>query len=331
MTCIDYHSLYKEDLPHLRFWTKQIIKFARSHENVSVFSMPYMGVSRVINYTAYLLKKEVDLNVIYLTHIGNPISLISDKLSADKFNLLIEPSYCKLSVEDQREIESLIMRNSHLLNIIVGGQASLISNIEENKYFNTKFLENIVILRPLDYDLTISLINSRMTLDKIEVPSSLLETIYELGGGHGGLTKQIVLFFNKYKSLEISKLLLDPTIKIMCNAILSETKCYTDKVKADLGLFKAEGKYFAELLNVYKSELQEKRSSLTVKQAKLLSYLKSRMGETVSREEIEEMLFNENDYSMWGVYKFISRFREAISAEYDLINVYNQGYILKEN
>lgn len=47
-------------------------------------------------------------------------------------------------------------------------------------------------------------------------------------------------------------------------------------------------------------------------------------------DTIENIFSNSENFSIWGIYKSISRFKKSIEGKYILQNVKGKGYILKE-
>jgi DNA-binding response OmpR family regulator len=96
------------------------------------------------------------------------------------------------------------------------------------------------------------------------------------------------------------------------------------------GLTNQKGEFMSKLISNYWDSNQENIiTNLSDKQKELFELFIKNEEQIVQKSEIEDIISSSKNYSLWGFYKYLSRFREEIKPDYELLNVYGKGYYIR--
>jgi hypothetical protein len=170
-----------------------------------------------------------------------------------------------------------------------------------------------------------------------EVEKAFYEEIYRLSGGMPILVRHICRGLAedhlKIKNVELFK--KDPSVLFQLNYITRLLIRLTRDQLLDLGLVDDKGKIRSSLLrdhfHNYQVELASRlHPNLSFREAKVFSYFYENEGRVITIDKIADLMeMSDLDYSLWAVYKLISRIKRKIKNNFEIINIKSQGYILR--
>lgn len=109
---------------------------------------------------------------------------------------------------------------------------------------------------------------------------------------------------------------------------------YPKVTVSKLGILDENGEIRSELLKQYFRDYKEKYieqsyPNLSELEIKLLTYLYASEGNVVSKDQLGDlMLLGNHNYSLWAIYKQISRLKPKISDRFVIENIKGKGYML---
>lgn len=171
-----------------------------------------------------------------------------------------------------------------------------------------------------------------------KVQRKLYPEIYSLSGGIPRLIKHICKLISeeKIKVDNLDKFEEDPAILFQLNYLVNLLVSVESKYLFRLGLTDENGKVKSALLERY---LKKYRSllvtkffpRLTILESKVVSYLYENEGEILTLDKISELLkMTDDNYSLWAIYKVISRIKPKIKSNFKITNLKGRGYILEK-
>jgi hypothetical protein len=325
-----YKEIYKKDIKHWDYWLRNLIPYVEKEESLCISAIPKLGVARTLDYYAYKLDKTKNVNLIYSYNVLDLAEDLIKNIDKSSNNIFIIQKYPKRSLEFKRKYTSYVQTNKRHLISIISVDPNILGNSQDLIFNSPELVRNHIILKPLNYEMTRSLIHSREELDDFQMPNSIYKEIYELSGGHGGLLKYIIKYYLTNNDLNLAELRDHPPIKVICEEILSVFEDTKQDFKYKYGLVDDQGEFRSKILrNLVNNPIKGIKTNLNEKQKELLELFLSEEGKLIKKEKIEEVVSSAENYSLWGFYKYMSRFRELISHQFELINVYGKGYYVK--
>ena len=97
-----------------------------------------------------------------------------------------------------------------------------------------------------------------------------------------------------------------------------------------------KGKIKSKLLKDYFKNYQNEVvsqifSNLTKQEQKLLTFLLENKDQVVSIDKIADLIqMSEDDFSLWAIYKLISRLKLKVKTNFNIKNLKGQGYMLQQ-
>lgn len=325
-----YTDLYKTGIKHLDSDLMDIVEHLNSGESVCLCS-PNMGDSRLIDYLAYYLESRTDYHFVYDSNGQLTTRDIESYLNSSKNDrkLILIPHYEWKGKKFHEYFKMRVSYKQELLTVI-GMEYDFLKS--PDKYFDSgRPMSYVKLRKPLNFKLSQSVIESRRYLDRWVVPVGFERKIFELSGGIIGLIKHICGYIEKFEQIDMDELICyPPVVRVLAN--LKTAFDILDEIHLQqLGYIHKDGKVRGELLSRYlRSGSRLNNFGLSSTLEKLLELFLDRKDQLVTLEEVDQYLNFENDFSLWGTYKLISRLRSAIKDKYELQNIKGKGYILKD-
>ncbi len=326
-----YTELYARGIKHLDDDLYDIIEALESGESICLCS-PNMGDTRLIDYLHFHLSLKSKYRILYDRAGDLTIDAFRSEVQTypdDRLVVLI-PHFPRRSREFIDYFDQVMSLKDSSLQSIIAMEYDFLKSPE--RYFKSgRAISYVKIRKPLSFELTQSVIDSRRTLNNWVIPIKYDKEIHRLSGGIVGLIKHICGYTDKFGEPDISDMLRYPSIvRILVDMKLAfETldKFYLKKLGYVLDNDEINGALLERYLQTgSKPESYDLPPTLDV----VFSLLKESIGEIVTIDEIHDRVNERGEFSLWAIYKMISRLRKEISDDYEIQNVKGEGYLLKE-
>jgi len=244
-------------------------------------------------------------------------------------------------IEKKRETLEILnrLRQPHPENLIYLVITDHTGVTQPEKYMakTNIFFPDRFYISPFNLNQTTLMISITAKFFAWEIDERLYQKLYKLSGGIPRLIKHI------YKEIIENKTKIDSLDKFLKNAaILFQLRYLTellvtldnDHLKT-LGLINKENKIKSQLLgyyfNSYQSEMVAQLfPNLSFLEAKVFSYLYENKGEIVSIDKIGDLVeMSGSDFSLWAIYKLISRLKPKVKKYFNIGNIKGRGYVLQ--
>lgn len=341
----------------------KVISELEKGESVCIYGMPGVGRRYFTKQLEILLNEKKNLNkILYFEPAcfeNDPIKLIKDQLS-----VLVEPNK-KSFLENLKEYTK-----NHKIIIIVGylervnNKRKFINFLVDIRLLHQT---NIAVLTTCDYSIISSpdefLFRSEHIADSFyrlelfdlrgtkrilvllndvygwKVNLNLSGQIYRLSGGNASLIKYIakaVDFFGEKIVYDFDQLTTYPPIKIRLEEFQQILLRQPMDVLLQMGLILDSGKPFSLLISKYFDNFKIEQldtiyPGLTNLEKKILSFFIINKNKIINKDRIASwMKMSVDDYSLWAIYKTISRLKIKIKGNFTIFTVNGKGYILKD-
>ncbi len=290
-----------------------------------------MGDRRFVDYLNFVLTQSNSFDISYdakNSYTREQLREFQNKVTS-KPKVLLLPWFWRM---DRSVIKAYteIMRDKRntFVSVIILEPAFL--DQPEDMFPDTNLPFEVLLTRkPLNRPETEQLLDTRCALASATITKNQRDRIFLLARGHIGLTKRLFNLTLQGATLTKDYMLRDPAVKTdLLNLELQCRTLSTDCCKT-LGLLREDSSCAIPLLKSFIDSLStDFVADLTPLQQKLLALFEQKSGRIVSKEEVYRIMSTEGTYSLWAVYKTISRFATAISQKYRIRNVSGKGYIL---
>ncbi|MCA9381778.1 helix-turn-helix domain-containing protein [Candidatus Dojkabacteria bacterium] len=235
------------------------------------------------------------------------------------------------------ELNSLLLDKDFKLPVLAFANHEGI--VSPNKYSakSTPFFSKKYNLTPFSMEELIRMIEISSDYYNWDINPNEYDTLYKLSGGNPRLVKHICIN-NVEQGIKYSD--LETNINDATNnyelAYLAELYVKYDKANlTKLGITDNEGKIksllFVEYLKTLNSDFIEKLfPHLSDLEIKVLSILFLNLNQIVRIEKIGDIIYPDpDDYSLWAIYKLISRLKPKVKSQFIIDNVKGKGYIMR--
>lgn len=244
-------------------------------------------------------------------------------------------------VSEKRKLLDLLIELRRLhstnMNIFTTCDQSVISHPGDFLSHSKHFADSFFVLPPLDLKGTREVIRHNGEFFLWRVKESLAQDIFKLSGGNGGLIKYICKAVDENGKEILSRpdeLLEYPPLKIRLEALLRLTLTQSPKLLRQIKVVTEKMKPFSKLLGIYiknfsLANIDIAFPELTRLERKILSFFVINEGKVIDKETVAFwMEMSEDEYSLWAIYKIVSRLRKKIRGRYNLDSIKGRGYCL---
>lgn len=264
------------------------------------------------------------------TFTDKTLKKIQEKATS-RTKVLILPLYFQMSPAFQRGFLRLMRTKTHTFISIIIMEPEFLEHPEKFFPDTNVPMEVILTRKPFSKELTSELIDIRCQLENNTITEKQKAQIYNLSGGHIGLTKRLCLLIFQGKKLSLQDALLDPVIKNDLLRLELQYRILAPDTLKILGILREDGSHTIPLLREFIAAINGNFvDTLSPMYQKLLSLFLTKPGDLVTKEEVHQILSDNKSYSLWAVYKNMSRFAKAVNAKYLIKTVSGKGYILLE-
>ncbi|MFA6518862.1 MAG: helix-turn-helix domain-containing protein [Candidatus Shapirobacteria bacterium] len=244
--------------------------------------------------------------------------------------------------KDQKETIELVYHLRYLsstnLTVLSSADYPIIYQPEVYYKHGKSIFSTLLYIPPFDLEGTKRILVINKDYYGYNYPLSMAEKVYELSGGHPGLVKHIGRCVDELGLEVLDKLdILSnfPSIRIKLNELVEAVIDVPFDQLEKIGMVSGENKIFAKLLEyylkIYEAEnVDELMPDLSEREKTILSYLVKSKGKIISKDKIAFLMgVAEDDFSLWSVYKTISRLKNKIKGKYQIKTIKDKGYIFE--
>jgi len=330
---MEYSDLYKKGIKHLDDDLYEIVHCLHSGESVCLCSALQMGDVRLMDYLAYVLARQDEFNVIYDANGELDENTLKAQLKkSSKKSVIIIPYLSYKNTQFRDYFQRLLTHDRGNILSVTRLYYDFLKNPADHIFTHTvKPISFVKIRKPLNFELTRSVIETRRILNGWNIPKKFERDIYSYSGGIIGLIKQLCSYIDKFANLSAPDVLIyPPVVRVLADQKLAFDTLDTKRLKL-LGLLNKNGKISGSLLENYINDITpQQNKELAPLLQDILNYLVKNKGSVVSIADIDLKTTPAGEISLWRIYKAISRLKKATAAKYVIRNIKGKGYILKE-
>ena len=342
---ISYHeSLKKEYFGDLY---KRVSNHLIKGGNVCVSGIKGFGRKTVLNFLYFNFVNDKIFNRIFIydpeledENIVNYTKNICVK-SCSRGNLVIIRYFENID-EKPKILEKLdaIKRNiSHKIVYLIFTDQEAVIHPSSHQAINSVFFSELIYLSPFTYKQTKNMIESMISYYGWKINPSCCLNIYKLSGGVPRLIKYLTkeVYESKLSLYDKSQLVLIPQIdfelRLMAKLVIN---CNASRLKL-LGLTDKNGKLKSSLLKFYMAKFRSDIITtlypfLGDNESRILSYFIENINQLVSLDKLADIMkMTDENFSLWAIYKIISRVKAKIKNNFSLKNIKGKGYLLQNN
>lgn len=342
------NNAYFETLPRDYFGDlyQRISNSLTKGENVCISVIPGFGEKTIFNFLNFNFKAEklFDEINIYDPELENEsISDFTQKLVTSKTSdnkLLIIRFFEK--IEDKRKtlekLDSIKRKNpKNLAYLAISNQEAFI-NPSSHQALTTVFFSELIYFPSFDYGMTIKMIESLINYYGWKISSTSYEEIYKLSGGIPRIIKYLnkELYESRIPLTNKDKLIIIPQIEFQLKLMAKILITYDQKQIQLLGLadekFLLKSALIKYFLKNFRSEIiTQLYPQLGDTETRILSFFSENEGKIVTLDNLAHLMkMSDEDFSLWAIYKVISRIKPKIKYNFQINNVKGKGYILQK-
>ncbi|WKZ23758.1 MAG: helix-turn-helix domain-containing protein [Candidatus Dojkabacteria bacterium] len=326
-----YQTLYLQGLPYFSEEVTLVQEALQRKQCVAFCSAYKMGDRRFLDYLYSIFQHSGEYDVYYDhddSFTAQTLDLVQKKESTRQ-KLLLVPWYFRKEKSFTSAFTRYMRNKSNTFLSLIILEASYFDTPEKVFSHTSTPVEVILTRKPLSKENSKHLLDVREQLYGKKLPPGARKTILSLTNGHIGLTKRLFLLAQQKHPLTIPKLLHEPTIRAELLQLELEYRTLSRMTTERIGLTTENGVITIPLLKAFvKSLAQPTLDQLSPLYQELLELFLQQPGKFLSKEAIHAHLNQQKPYSLWAVYKTMSRFGKAIQEKYMLRTISGKGYKL---
>ncbi|KKU10140.1 MAG: hypothetical protein UX13_C0019G0008 [Candidatus Woesebacteria bacterium GW2011_GWB1_45_5] len=314
--------------------------------NICISVMYGFGNKTVFNFLTGQLEKNrlFDKIAVYDPTLDrvDPVKFVKSLISKNKDeNILIVIRFFEQIKNKRNILEKLRNLQGQNLNnvsfLAISDHTPLLNPLDYSGK-TTIFFSECVYLKPLTLNETKTMIKTITEYFGWKINKRDHQKIYKLSGGIGRIIKYIC------REISESATSAGQTDVFMKNMQISFELDYLTKILIAipknqlflLGLTDKNNEIKSTLLRSYfknylSAEVIERYPNLSFTESRILSFLLEYENETISLEKIAEIIdMSTENFSLWALYKTISRLKNKTKKSFKIINVKNKGYLLEK-
>lgn len=337
-----YHYLPRNYFNNLYSHVAEKLK---KSENVCVSVMYGCGSKTFLNFFLIVAKKDrLFRQILYFdpeVEKLNLVNFVRKNLSSNSPKKLVVVRLFETMADKSEILEKLngfkIKFCGNPIFLFITDHTAIIRP-EEYCAKTTAFFSDRLEIAPFDLKQTRQMIRVTAKYFGWQIRPADYEKIYRLSGGIPRLAKYIC------KDIDEKNARSDSLEKFIKNASINFELNYLNKILLQLtkdelrtlGLVNNRGKIKSLLLERYFRNYQTRLAAelypdLSSLEAKVFAYLYENKNRLVSLEKVADLMaMSDTNYSLWAIYKLLSRLNQKIKDHYKIENRKGRGYFLKE-
>ncbi len=313
-------------------------------ENVCISVIPGFGEKTIFNYLNYNLKKDKLFHQIFVFDPeieNNALTEFADGSIAkysNKGNLLIVRFFEQIENKTKilEKLDSIRRKNpKHLVYLVISNQEAFV-NPSSHQAATTVFFSELIYILPFDLVQTKKMIESLISYYGWRINQSSFNEIYKLSGGIPRLIKYLTkeLYESRIPLTNKDRLISIPQVAFQLNFMAKILITYNRKHLILLGLTNEKHNLKSSLLKYY---LRNFNSDIIAKlypqlgetETKILSFFSENESQIVSLDNIADLMkMTDDSFSLYAIYKTISRLKPKIKNNFNIENIKGRGYRL---
>ena len=332
-------------------------------ESVCVYGVPGCGRKYFIKKAISLLqKKDEDLIILFLEGQVYPKDIKKVIRQTIKKELKIEDEYdffqevykklktkrlvivlghLESVINTQKSALRLLLKLRNLcspnISVLTSCDHTLLSKKENYLKTCKTLLSTQIILPPFDLKGATTILDTNREHFGFKYPKTAYRKISILSGGNASLIKHLGKAVDDLgeRILDDKKTLINhPSVRMKLDDLADVILKEDEEILKKLGILKGKG-LFSPLLSLYFKNFELKNIDalfpyLTSQEKKIFTFFLKNKGKLIDKDRINFLMgLTEEEFSLWAVYKAISRLKEKVKQIYEIKNLKGQGYILK--
>lgn len=313
--------------------------------NVCISVIRGGGARTVFNFLHHHIRQKKLFDNIYIYDPEIEEACIMDMFrtynsDAAKQKLIIIRSFEKLDNKQKvlAQIDSFITQTPGALTILGISDHTAITTPNDYQSASAIFFSSIVYIPPFNIKNSYAMIETLKNFYGWKINKNLYSKIYKLSGGLPRvvkyITKDIAEGFGDIGNEE--RFLKTAQINFQMERLARLIITLPTIQLTELGLLNDQGFLKSKLLKIYLSKFTSTTitnlyPSLTKAESKILTYLIENQNQILSIDKIADIIkMTDENFSLWAIYKTISRLRPKIRKNFKLRSVKGKGYILEK-
>lgn len=290
-----------------------------------------MGDRRFVDYLNFKLSHKSGIDVSYdaeNSFTREQLHEFQEKPSVGKKVLLL-PWFWRMDTKVIKQYTEIMRDKKNTFVSVIVLEPEFLDHPEKVFPDTNVPFETLRCRQPLGRIQADQVLDARCALAEESISSKQRERILSLAGGHIGLLKRLFNIALQGDTLKMDTVLNDPAVKTDLLHLEFQLRALSMPTSKKIGLLRNDNTCALPLLKIFiQSHSEDFASTLTPAQQMLLDLFLSKKGVVISKEEIHRKMNTEGNYSIWAVYKTVSRLSNAITHKYRIRNVSGKGYML---
>ncbi|MCA9391665.1 helix-turn-helix domain-containing protein [candidate division WWE3 bacterium] len=316
----------------------QTIDKVKKRQNILVSGVPGAGRETFLKMLMNNLQSAIKTRIV-VWDMGGKQSVDSLPKSNEETLLIMNKLFLLKSRAAFLEKLHAIQLQSPNLTVVALTNHTGITNPEGYFAKTHPFFQSICHILPFSEDDTQIMIDANRSYYGWSIAKKYYKKIYRLTGGVARLIKYVCseITDNNLSPEDYDRFMQNPAIlfelKILYALLMNESKEHLKQLR----IINTKGKirsmllqrYFKQQTNIQETDLKR---TLTPQEQTLFNYLLANKGQLISVDKIASLIaMSDDNFSLWKIYKLISRLKPKLKPTYALETVRGKGYRLMTN
>lgn len=314
-------------------------------ESVLIYGMPGCGLKHFLRLAKKRLEGKNESKILFIECQAYPSGLLEqiknglNKTGGDRTVLIL--SHIETIIDQQKEVVRYLLglRNANPANFCLLSSCNYDFLVRQQDYFEAGgVLFGTLFKIPLfDFEGTKRILLTNQTHFGFRYRETDFQKIYELSGGNPGLVKHIGKCVDDWGENVLDNpevLAIYPSVAIKLGELARVIITQKNSILESLEMINSSGKLFSPLLKIYLQKYESENidkilPELTVQERKIFSYLLANQNRMVDIDKIAFLMgLNDETFSLWAIYKAVSRLKKRINGVYRIETIKGKGYRL---
>ncbi|OGM18589.1 hypothetical protein A2686_01700 [Candidatus Woesebacteria bacterium RIFCSPHIGHO2_01_FULL_38_10] len=338
-----YHEILGND--YFGNLYQKIIASLTRGENVCISVISGFGTKTLFNFLDFNIRKD---RLFEQVLVFDPEIEKDNLVEFTRKAILKFPNKSRLIIvrffeqsEHKREtlekLDSLRRRTPKSLVFLVFTDHSAVTETGEYQAKSTIFFTGIYYMEPFSKLQCEKMIKSLNFFYGWHISEKSYEKIFNLSGGIPRLVKYICkeIYESKTPIDNLEKFINSPQISFQLELLTKLLIKLSKENLERLGLTE-NGKIKSKILKIYFQNYQNEIvvqifSNLSKKESKILTFFLENLSTVISIDKIADLIeMADEDFSLWAIYKTISRLKVKVKKHFNIKNFKGQGYLLQK-
>ena len=316
-------------------------------ENVCISVIPGFGEKTIFNFLNFNFKNDKLFNEIYIydpeleneSIIDYTKKLESHKTSKTKLLIIRFFEQIEKKRETLEKLDNIRRKNPKSLTYLAVSNQEAFLNPSSHQALTTVFFSELIYFSPFDFAHTEKMVESLASYYGWKIEPSSYKEIYNLSGGIPRIIKYLTkeLYESRIPLANKDKLTLIPQIGFQLRLMTRILITYDQKQIQLMGLIDEKYRLKSGLLKYFLKNFRSDMISnlypqLGDTETKILSFFSEKESKIVTLDNLAHLMkMSDDDFSLWAIYKVISRLKPKIKNNFQIKNIKGRGYILSKS